>query len=72
MSSAATPRLDGRTPEPGGWSRFVIEVENLPELVAVLRGQGVTFRNDIVEGPGGRQILCEDPSGNAVELFEPR
>ena len=53
-------------------NRFVVEVENLTERVATLRRQGVEFRNDVVEGPGGRQILCEDPSGNAVELFEPR
>ena len=72
MASAARPMPDGRAPEPGGWNRFVCEVENLPELVAALRGQGVKFRNDVVEGPGGRQILCEDPSGNVVELFEPR
>jgi predicted enzyme related to lactoylglutathione lyase len=62
---------DGRTPEPGGWNRFVLQVTDLAALVATLRGQGVTFRNDIVEGPGGRQVLCEDPSGNVVELFEP-
>ena len=72
MASAAKPMPDGRTPEPGGWNRFVCEVENLDELVAALRSQGVRFPNDIVDGPGGRQILCEDPSGNPVELFEPR
>ena len=69
-ASAARPMPDGRKPGPGGWNRFVIEVKNLPEIVAGLRDKGVPFRNDIVEGPGGRQILCEDPSGNVVELFE--
>jgi len=72
MASAAKPMPDGRVPEPGGWNRFVAEVENLDELVATLRGQGVRFRNDVLDGPGGRQILCEDPSGNVIELFEPR
>jgi predicted enzyme related to lactoylglutathione lyase len=62
---------DGRKPEPGGWNRFVIEVEDLAGTVANLKEKGVPFRNDIVEGPGGKQILCEDPSGNVVELFEP-
>ena len=62
---------DGRKPEPGGWNRFVIEVENLESLVTELRAQGIPFRNEIVAGPGGRQILCEDPSGNVVELFQP-
>ena len=70
-ASAAKPMPDGRTPEPGGWNRFVLQVADLADLVVTLRAQGVTFRNDIVEGPGGRQILCEDPSGNVVELFEP-
>jgi glyoxylase I family protein len=71
-ASAARPMPDGQAPGPGGWNRFVIAVENLPERVAALRRQGVGFRNDMVEGPGGRQILCEDPSGNVVELFELR
>lgn len=70
-ASAARPMPDGRKPEPGGWNRFVIEVEDLASFVAALRGRGVAFRNDIVVGPGGKQILCEDPSGNVVELFEP-
>ncbi len=70
MASAAKPMPDGRVPEPGGWNRLVAEVENLDELVASLREQGVRFRNDVVDGPGGRQILCEDPSGNVIELFE--
>jgi len=71
MASAARPMPDGRKPEPGGWNRFVIEVEDLASFVAALRAKGVAFRNEIVEGPGGKQILCEDPSGNVVELFEP-
>ena len=70
-ASAARPMPDGAKPEPGGWNRFVLTVEDLPPMVAALRGKGVLFRNEIVEGPGGRQILCEDPSGNVVELFEP-
>ena len=70
-ASAAKPMPDGRTPEPGGWNRFVLPATDLAALVATLRAQGVAFRNDIVDGPGGRQILCEDPSGNVVELFEP-
>jgi catechol 2,3-dioxygenase-like lactoylglutathione lyase family enzyme len=62
---------DGRLPEPGGWNRFAVEVSDLEELVETLRQAGVRFRNDIVTGVGGRQILVEDPSGNPVELFEP-
>ena len=62
---------DGRVPEPGGWNRFSIEVPDLAALVQELRSAGARFRNDIVTGVGGRQILLEDPSGNPVELFEP-
>ncbi|HEY4942043.1 MAG TPA: VOC family protein [Rhizomicrobium sp.] len=69
-ASASKPMPDGKRPEPGGWNRIVLEVGGLDALVARLRAKGVTFRNDIVSGPGGRQILCEDPSGNAIELFE--
>lgn len=71
-ASAARPMPDGRQPEPGGWSRFVLSVDNLDGVLTGLRRRGVTFRNDIVVGPGGRQILCEDPSGNPIELFEPK
>ena len=71
-ASASKPMPDGRKPEPGGWNRFVLEVEDLAGLVATLRQRGGTFRNESLEGPGGEQILCEDPSGNAIELFEPR
>ncbi len=70
MASAAREMPDGRKPEPGGWNRFVLPVDDLADLVATLRGSGVSFRNDIVKGPGGQQILCEDPSGNVIELFE--
>lgn len=62
---------DGRVPEPGGWNRFELVVDNLDREVKRLRNAGVHFRNDIVTGVGGRQILLEDPSGNPVELFEP-
>jgi len=69
-ASASRPMPDGRQPEPGGWSRFVLQVDDLDATVARLRARGVGFRNDIVSGPGGRQILCEDPSGNPIELFQ--
>jgi catechol 2,3-dioxygenase-like lactoylglutathione lyase family enzyme len=72
VASASKPMPDGRKPEPGSWNRFVLEVADLAALVATLRQRGVKFRNEILEGPGGKQILCEDPSGNVVELFEPR
>ena len=62
---------DGSAPEPGGWNRFQLETDDLGALVDALRGAGARFRNEIVEGRGGRQILLEDPSGNLVELFEP-
>ncbi|TMC02818.1 MAG: VOC family protein [Chloroflexi bacterium] len=62
---------DGTVPEPGGWNRFAVEVGDLPARVDELRRAGVGFRNDMVTGVGGRQILVEDPSGNLVELFEP-
>ena len=62
---------DGTLPQPGGWNRFTVEVADLTTKVAELRGRGVRFRNDIVIGVGGKQILAEDPSGNPVELFEP-
>jgi catechol 2,3-dioxygenase-like lactoylglutathione lyase family enzyme len=62
---------DGTRPTPGGWNRFALEVEDLDAMVATLRGAGVTLRNEIVDGVGGRQILAEDPSGNPVELFQP-
>jgi catechol 2,3-dioxygenase-like lactoylglutathione lyase family enzyme len=66
---AAMP--DGTAPAPGGWNRFSIEVSDLESAVAALRAAGAHFRNDIVTGVGGKQILLDDPSGNPVELFEP-
>jgi catechol 2,3-dioxygenase-like lactoylglutathione lyase family enzyme len=62
---------DGTLPEPGGWNRFSVEVPDLAVTVAELRRHGVRFRNDVVTGVGGQQIIAEDPSGNPVELFEP-
>jgi catechol 2,3-dioxygenase-like lactoylglutathione lyase family enzyme len=62
---------DGTLPRPGGWNRFAIEVDDLTALVEELGDQGVRFRNEIVTGVGGKQIIAEDPSGNPVELFEP-
>jgi catechol 2,3-dioxygenase-like lactoylglutathione lyase family enzyme len=62
---------DGRRPEPGGWNRFQLEVGDLEARIEQLRTQGATFRNELVTGIGGKQILLEDPSGNLVELFEP-
>jgi catechol 2,3-dioxygenase-like lactoylglutathione lyase family enzyme len=70
QASASRPMPDGRKPEPGGWGRFVIEVDDIESLVRTLKERGVSFRNAIISGPGGRQTLCEDPSGNVVELFE--
>src|SRR5262245_14536181 len=67
---AAMP--DGTLPTPGGWNRFAIEVEALEPMVEKLRAAGARFRNEIVEGVGGRQILVEDPSGNPIELFQPK
>jgi len=65
------PMPDGRRPQPGGWNRIIVRSAKLDDDVARLRKAGTRFRNDIVAGPGGRQILLEDPSGNPVELFEP-
>jgi catechol 2,3-dioxygenase-like lactoylglutathione lyase family enzyme len=70
-SSAGRPMPDGRTPAPGGWNRIHLIVDDIAAEVERLRGAGVTFRNDVVTGPGGQQILVDDPSGNAVELFQP-
>jgi catechol 2,3-dioxygenase-like lactoylglutathione lyase family enzyme len=70
-SSAGRPMPDGRKPGPGGWNRIHLIVPDIETEVARLRGEGVRFRNDIVTGPGGRQILAEDPAGNVVELFQP-
>ena len=70
-SSAARPMPDGRKPGPGGWNRFVVEVDDIQEKVRELREAGLPFRNDIVRGPGGAQILLEDPFGNVIEVFQP-
>ena len=70
-ASASRPMPDGRRPEPGGWNRIALVVTDIEASVAAMKAAGVPFRNDIVTGPGGRQILCEDPSGNVVELFQP-
>lgn len=69
-ASASKPMPDGQLPAPGGWARFVLSVEDLESLSSTLKSSGVNFRNEIVEGPGGRQVLCEDPSGNIIELFQ--
>ncbi len=70
-SSAGRPMPDGRKPGPGGWNRIHFVVDDIDDDVRRLRDAGATFRNDIVTGPGGKQILLEDPSGNVVELFQP-
>ena len=71
QSSAGRPMPDGRVPEPGGWNRLHFIVSDIDAEVERLRAAGITFRNDIVTGPGGRQILLEDPAGNPIELFQP-
>lgn len=70
-SSGSRPMPDGRRQEPGGWNRIVLEVDDLPQRVEVLRTAGIKFRNQIERGPGGQQIQIEDPDGNPVELFQP-
>lgn len=70
-SSAARPMPDGRQPEPGGWNRLVVVVDDLDAKVEAMERAGLKFRNEVVSGPGGRQILLEDPAGNPVEVFEP-
>ena len=70
-SSAGRPMPDGRTPEPGGWNRIHFVVDDIDAEVERLRTAGVAFRNDVVTGPGGRQILVDDPSGNPIEIFQP-
>jgi catechol 2,3-dioxygenase-like lactoylglutathione lyase family enzyme len=71
-SSAGRAMPDGRLPVAGGWNRFQVIVEDIETEVDRLRAAGVTFRNDVVRGPGGAQVLIEDPSGNPVEIFQPR
>jgi len=70
-SSAGRPMPDGRRPEPGGWNRIHFVVDDIATEVDRLRGAGLRFRNDIVTGPGGQQIVFDDPSGNPIELFQP-
>jgi catechol 2,3-dioxygenase-like lactoylglutathione lyase family enzyme len=70
-SSAGRPMPDGAQPAPGGWNRIHLIVDDLANEVARLQAAGLKFRNDIVSGPGGQQILLEDPSGNVIELFQP-
>jgi catechol 2,3-dioxygenase-like lactoylglutathione lyase family enzyme len=71
-ASASRRLSSGAQPEPGGWNRFVIEVDDLDAEIAKLRERGVHFRGDPVGGPGGRQVVVDDPSGNAIEFFQPR
>ena len=70
-ASGSRPMPDGRSQEPGGWNRIMLEVTSLPERVEALKSAGVHFRNKMEVGPGGKQIQLEDPDGNAIELFEP-
>jgi catechol 2,3-dioxygenase-like lactoylglutathione lyase family enzyme len=69
-ASAYRPMPDGRQPAPGGWNRFVLEVADIEAAVAALQARDAVFRCGIVQGPGGRQVLVDDPSGNAIELFQ--
>ena len=71
-SSAGRPMPDGRVPGPGGWNRIHFLVDDIEAEVKRLRSEGVGFRNEIINGPGGRQVLLDDPSGNPIELFQPR
>ncbi len=71
-TSASRPLADGSQPRPGGWNRLVIEVEDLVATMQALRATGARFRSEPIQGPGGQQVLAEDPSGNPVELFEAR
>jgi len=71
-TSAAKPLPDGSVPRPGGWNRAVLEVSDLDTVLAAVRATGVRARSEPIDGPGGRQVLVEDPSGNPIELFEAR
>jgi catechol 2,3-dioxygenase-like lactoylglutathione lyase family enzyme len=71
-TSAHKPLGDGSVPAPGGWNRLVVEVKNLDKAIAKFSARGAKFRSQPIDGPGGRQVLIEDPSGNLIELFEPR
>jgi catechol 2,3-dioxygenase-like lactoylglutathione lyase family enzyme len=70
-ASARKPMPDGREPEPGGWNRIVVEVDDIEAVVADLRARGASFRNEPLQGPGGTQVLIDDPSGNPIEIFQP-
>jgi catechol 2,3-dioxygenase-like lactoylglutathione lyase family enzyme len=70
-TSAQRPMPDGREPVPGGWNRLVVEVSDIEATAAALRANGTAFRNEIISGPGGRQVVLDDPSGNPVEIFQP-
>jgi predicted enzyme related to lactoylglutathione lyase len=72
LSSAAQPMPDGSRPQPGGWSRIVLKVKDIESDMARLTEAGARFRSALVQGPGGKQALFEDPSGNAIELFQPK
>jgi catechol 2,3-dioxygenase-like lactoylglutathione lyase family enzyme len=72
QSSAARPMPDGRRPEPGGWNRIHFVVDDITAEVERLRAAGVSFRNDVISGPGGKQVLVDDPAGNPIEIFQPR
>lgn len=71
QSSAGRPMADGERPGPGGWNRIHLITDDLDAEIARLRSEGVPFRNDVVQGPGGSQVLIQDPAGNLVELFQP-
>lgn len=71
-ASAARPMPDGRMPVPGGWNRIVVEISDIDVIETSLRQAGINFRNEVLSGPGGSQVLIEDPSGNPIELFQPR
>jgi glyoxylase I family protein len=70
-ASGSRPMPDGQGQQPGGWNRAMLQVADLPAVIAALKGAGVRFRNAMEEGPGGRQVQIEDPDGNPIELFEP-
>ncbi len=71
-ASASKPMLDGTAPSPGGgWNRILLDFDDLESVVSKLKAGGVSFRNDILDGVGGKQIICEDPSGNVIELTQP-
>ena len=70
-ASASMPMPDWTKPSPGGWNRFQMSVDDLESFVSKLKEKGIQFKNEIIEGPGGKQILCIDPSGNVIELFQP-